>query len=261
MHSTRRHGFSLIELLVVIAIIAILISLLMAAVQKARDAASRVTSSNNLHQLVLAAHTYHDATGKLPFNGTSDWGHPSDPESGSWLYQILPFVEQNAAWDHDYGPSNGADGEFAVKVYLCPGRGRRGWADAGSVLGSQTDYAINCNINDPGGNTWANDNNVNLSQIANGNGTSNTIFSGINCLETSQYPPYATYGGCWDESWLAGGYGGAGRNNNVLQKDGPGVNVGGTWGGPFTDIGQFAMCDGSVQNIRYGTNLTPMLHP
>ena len=97
MNRPPRHGFTLIELLVVIAIIAILIALLVPAVQSVRYAASRTQSSNNLKQLSLAAHGYHDVYKCLPYNGTSQADRSSN-ESGSWGYQILPYVEQQSVY-------------------------------------------------------------------------------------------------------------------------------------------------------------------
>ncbi len=101
MHRQRRTGFTLIELLVVIAIIAILIALLVPAVQKVREAAARLQCTNNLKQICLGLHNYHDVYKYLPKgcapdvdgngNVTASWG-------SSWKVWILPYIEQGAIY-------------------------------------------------------------------------------------------------------------------------------------------------------------------
>ena len=89
-----RLAFTLIELLVVIAIIAILIALLVPAVQKVREAAARASCQNNLKQLALGVHNFHDTTKYIPheFGGLNGWGAGSS--SWSWIAFILPYIEQ-----------------------------------------------------------------------------------------------------------------------------------------------------------------------
>jgi len=91
----RRHrgGFTLIELLVVIAIIAILIALLLPAVQAAREAARRSSCKNNLKQLGVAVHNFHDVHGEFPYT-TTDWQFNANSRGWSWIARVLPQMEQ-----------------------------------------------------------------------------------------------------------------------------------------------------------------------
>lgn len=130
-------AFTLIELLVVIAIIAILIALLLPAVQQAREAARRTQCKNNLKQIGLALHNYHDVSLKLPPGGFWNVRHPANGlryHQGSMLVHILPYIDQANMYnqiDFESPPGRNINGmrdannnllrqQFFVKGYVCP---------------------------------------------------------------------------------------------------------------------------------------------
>jgi prepilin-type N-terminal cleavage/methylation domain-containing protein/prepilin-type processing-associated H-X9-DG protein len=266
----RRPAFTLIELLVVIAIISILIGLLLPAVQKAREAASRIQGENNLKQIGLAVQNYHDTYNCLPHNGsgalTPDPTVNGFKQPGPWTWQILPFIEQQAVVTN-------AAYTAQIKIYLCPGRTRQ------PVTQSESQFVKNGSNPDVHNGWWPTDYAINvaafpgsyvedevtgtapvlarLTLVGITDGTSNTIWGGEKSLSNKRY---VCTDWSWDEAAFYGGFGGTGRTGPQVVSDSQTGSQGqNSWGSPFSGGAPFVFYDGHVTMIPFGTDLTGLL--
>jgi prepilin-type N-terminal cleavage/methylation domain-containing protein/prepilin-type processing-associated H-X9-DG protein len=281
--SRSRRGISLIELLVVIAIASLLMGLLLAAVQKAREQASRLSCANNMRQIGLALIQHHDALHVFPSNGGWDghqmiqaidgsftpvytldsgqtvpfyWGvgqpglRPQE-QTGSWGYAILPFMEQEGAFQSRAWT-------VALHPYMClsrrpaiaqePVNDSYGTYEGGGWIWGKTDYACNARVmpNRPRC--------LGLSDLT--DGTSVTILVGEKSVDPRNYATGTWY---WDEPFFTGGSYGTSRRGVGVLRDQAGVMFRENWGSAHVSGANFAFADGSVRTISYSIQPIIML--
>lgn len=285
----RRIGFTLIELLVVIAIIAILIALLVPAVQKVREAAARSQCQNNLKQLGLAVHGYHDVYKMLPQNASPNtYGYDDNGKSWSWLSQILPYIEQNALYNQgslNLTPSQRPTFNTAkvvhssqVPVFLCPADSSSQKKSTDRANGSTSEGCGSTNYKGVAGSNWCwgTYTNTGLSGDCNGldngdgiffrsddrrtmtllgirDGTSNTFMIGEDIMEMD------THCG-WPRSNYATGTCAIPLNNALLPGQ-PGFNQPWNWPEVYsfrslhTNGANFCLADGTVRFVSQTIDL------
>ena len=192
----RRQGFTLIELLVVIAIIAVLIGLLLPAIQKVREAASRIQCVNNLKQLGLGFQAYHDTYLTFPYERNLMSYGPGPTVSMSIFVSVLPYIEQQNLYNAIYTQGLGADSPTGtnmtsaqataapvqpVKVYFCPSRRT-------ITAGPGTDYAVGSgNLISNSQCVMGSNVGVNLPTITTANGSSNTLLLAHKSMQPGNY--------------------------------------------------------------------------
>jgi prepilin-type N-terminal cleavage/methylation domain-containing protein/prepilin-type processing-associated H-X9-DG protein len=284
----RERGFTLIELLVVIAIIAVLIALLLPAVQKVREAANKSRCQNNLKQLGLALHNYHDANGKLPPGGVGG----VNTNGLSWHVFILPYIEQGnlysqVKWTPPFQTlgylDNKAIALTRIPIYLCPSslpqneRTTFNTAPNSEFVNGAAPYSThyygNMGPKGPGymviGTTHGGyatqgvlgvDTQIRLTDIA--DGTSNTFLVGeIAFSDTSSNPGYRIWNrGCGGSNAspsasVCGGCKNVANGINVTKFNSSNFNDI-SFGSNHSGGANFTLCDGSVRFLTESISLT-----
>ena len=281
MRRTKRAGFTLIELLVVIAIIAILIGLLLPAVQKVREAAARSTCQNNLKQIGLGLHAHHDGLREFPTAGSDgpnqDCCNATSRVGWTWLFQITPYIEQQNVFNlPETTAGNTQVAQTAIKIFYCPSRrpatlysngGRSDYAGNGgrNMTGNGTEGVFVRQWRTPSTSMSATapvEQRRTITDIT--DGTSNTIMVGEkqchpNVLGSAGGDNEVWNNSGWDQDHVRFGEEVPQDDDKHPKSTSPSnfwsVRFGGSHPGVFTAV----MCDGSVRTMRYTTDATNWL--
>jgi len=258
----HRRAFTLIELLVVIAIIGVLIALLLPAVQKVREAANRISCANNLKQIGVAIHNFHDGRGVFP---QDDDAKPPFVPAGTIYVNILPYVEQQ-----NNDPSN----PTPIKIFLCPSR-------RGVEVGPRDDYGSGHHpdwwfqtsptlgwysilggpyYSDHQDNEIAVNRRLSLGAVTNADGTANTLLMVHKGLAPQYYAggsPVAQGdpGFFTDVTWTQSGSGWEHKRNptkTFVRDNNQDPNMQEYYGSPHPGAMPCLFADGSVRNLNYG---------
>jgi prepilin-type N-terminal cleavage/methylation domain-containing protein/prepilin-type processing-associated H-X9-DG protein len=256
-------AFTLVELLVVIAIIGVLVALLLPAVQAARESARRTKCSNNLKQLGLAVHNYHDLHLQLPVEGDTDTSGTFVDQSGdiseyNWPYRLLPHIEQLAVYEQALPNTTATRATLrknVIAAFYCPTRRQVRLYNNGA--NAKSDYAANAGTNNSNGvfvRTVAGY--FNMATVR--DGTSNTLAIGEARIHLGYTDVGQTgYNSDNEPCYITGFADDVGRRGNeppqkdmILKTDDASL-CHGDFGGSHPGGMNAVLLDGSVRGIRY----------